>query len=144
MKPAAVLSLIGYTIGLPTAFLCILVCFRREIQEDQVRIWGGGCRHWYSDTVCQSVATALPRRMDDHRAAHCAGIACCPAHAFPCQRLRVANRGGSEATNANFHIRRRFQELYRSVLQLVLLGFLLATSSLGLAVCDDCELSILD
>lgn len=62
MKPAAVLSLIGYTIGLPTAFLCILVRFRREIQEDQ--------------------------------------------------RLRVANRGGSEATNANFHIRRRFQELY--------------------------------
>jgi hypothetical protein len=34
---------------------------------------------------------------------------------FADQTLRMANAGSSEATNPNFHIRRRYQELYRCV-----------------------------
>jgi hypothetical protein len=63
LKPAAALSIVVYTLGLPTAFLTILIRHRDAIYADQT--------------------------------------------------LRVANEGESEATNPNFHIRRRYQELYR-------------------------------
>jgi hypothetical protein len=63
LKPAAALSIVGYTIGLPAAFLVILAKHRHAIRSDQT--------------------------------------------------LRVANQGYSQATNPNFHIRRRYQELYR-------------------------------
>jgi hypothetical protein len=35
MRPAAILSLLGYTIGLPAVFFTILVVHRRAIFEDQ-------------------------------------------------------------------------------------------------------------
>jgi hypothetical protein len=63
LKPAAALSIVVYTVGLPTSFLVILVRHRHAIHADQT--------------------------------------------------LRMANQGGSDATNPNFHIRRRYQELYR-------------------------------
>jgi hypothetical protein len=63
LKPAAILSFVCYTLGLPLAFLTILLRHRVAIRADQT--------------------------------------------------LRLANDGGSEATNPNFHIRRRYQELYR-------------------------------
>jgi hypothetical protein len=63
LKPAAALSIVVYTLGLPVAFLTILIRHRGAIHADQT--------------------------------------------------LRVANEGESEATNPNFHIRRRYQELYR-------------------------------
>jgi hypothetical protein len=63
LKPAAILSFVCYTVGLPLAFLTILLRHREAIRADQT--------------------------------------------------LRLANDGGSEATNPNFHIRRRYQELYR-------------------------------
>jgi hypothetical protein len=63
LKPAAALSIVVYTLGLPAAFLTILVRHRGAIYADQT--------------------------------------------------LRVGNQGATEATNPNFHIRRRYQELYR-------------------------------
>ncbi len=63
LKPAAVLSIIGYTLGLPLSFMVILLRHRVAIHADQT--------------------------------------------------LRLADKGHSEATNPNFHIRRRYQELYR-------------------------------
>ncbi len=63
LKPAAVLSLLGYAVGLPVAFLYILVKHRASIHADQA--------------------------------------------------LKVAGSGGTAATNPHFHIRTRFQELYR-------------------------------
>jgi hypothetical protein len=66
LKPAAALSIVVYTVGLPVAFLAILLKHRHAIQADQT--------------------------------------------------LRAAHGGTSPATNPNFHIRRRYQELYRFVL----------------------------
>jgi hypothetical protein len=63
LKPAAAVSLVVYTLGLPLSFLVILLKHRHAIRADQ--------------------------------------------------KLRVGNQGNSEATNPNFHIRRRYQELYR-------------------------------
>ncbi len=65
LRPAAVLSLLGYAVGLPVAFLVVLWRHRQSIIADQV--------------------------------------------------LKVAGKGGSEATNPYFHIRMQFQELYRCV-----------------------------
>lgn len=62
MKPAAILSLLLYTAGLPLSFLAILVRYRSQISADQ--------------------------------------------------SLRQRNLGDSPATNPNFYIRLRFQELY--------------------------------
>lgn len=63
LRPAAVLSLVCYAVGLPVTFMVILVKHRREIAKDQA--------------------------------------------------LRVADLGATEATNPYFHIRTRYQELYR-------------------------------
>ncbi len=63
LKPAAAFSIVVYTLGLPAAFLTILIRHRDAIYADQT--------------------------------------------------LRMANQGASDATNPNFHIRRRYQELYR-------------------------------
>lgn len=63
LKPAAALSIVGYTLGLPLTFLGILLRHRHAIYADQT--------------------------------------------------LRMANDGTSPAFNPNFHIRRRYQELYR-------------------------------
>ncbi len=63
LKPAAALSIVVYTLGLPAAFLAILIRHRNAIYADQT--------------------------------------------------LRMANQGASDATNPNFYIRRRYQELYR-------------------------------
>lgn len=67
LKPAAALSIVMYTLGLPAAFLGILVWHRTAIHADQT--------------------------------------------------LRVANEGASAATNPNYHIRMRYQELYRWVVR---------------------------
>jgi hypothetical protein len=64
-KPAAALSIVVYTIGLPVSFLAILLRHRAAIFADQT--------------------------------------------------LRMANEGATPETNPNFHIRRRYQELYRFV-----------------------------
>lgn len=66
LKPAAALSIVVYTLGLPVSFLVILVWHRHAIFADQT--------------------------------------------------LRASNEGASEDLNRNFHIRRRYQELYRCVL----------------------------
>ena len=63
LRPAATLSLVCYTVGLPVGFLCILAKHRRSIFKDQ--------------------------------------------------SMRVAGQGDTEATNPYFHIRTRYQELYR-------------------------------
>ena len=63
LKPAAALSIVVYTIGLPVTFLGILLRHRHAIFADQT--------------------------------------------------LRMANEGATPASNPNFHIRRRYQELYR-------------------------------
>lgn len=63
MKPAAVLSLVCYTVGLPLGFLVILVAHRHAIFKDQ--------------------------------------------------SLRQRNMGDTPQSNPHFHVRRRYQELYR-------------------------------
>jgi hypothetical protein len=63
LRPAAALSLVVYAVGLPAAFLTILLKHRKSICADQA--------------------------------------------------LRVAGQGATEATNPYFHIRTRYQELYR-------------------------------
>jgi hypothetical protein len=63
LKPAAAMSIVLYTVGLPVAFLVILLKFRREIRADQA--------------------------------------------------LRIANDGHAPSSNPNFHIRKRYQELYK-------------------------------
>ncbi len=65
LRPAAALSLGVYAVGLPTAFLVILIKHRRSIVVDQ--------------------------------------------------GMRVAGQGATEASNPYFHIRTRYQELYRWV-----------------------------
>ncbi len=62
MKPAAILSLLCYTIGLPAAFMVVLVRYRSQIFADQ--------------------------------------------------SLRQKHLGDSPATNPNFGVRKRFEELY--------------------------------
>ncbi len=63
LRPAAALSLVCYAVGLPVAFLFMLVKHRASIHADQA--------------------------------------------------LRVAGKGATESTNPYFHVRTRYQELYR-------------------------------
>ncbi len=65
MKPAAVLSLLAYTVGMPASFFVILFTHRTAIFEDQT--------------------------------------------------MRMRGLGGTPLTNPNFHVRRRFEKLYRYV-----------------------------
>ncbi len=65
LRPAAALSLVCYAVGLPVAFLTILLKHRPHICKDQA--------------------------------------------------LRTVGQGATEATNPYFHIRTRYQELYRCV-----------------------------
>ncbi len=66
MKPAASLSLVLYTAGLPIGTFLILLSHRRAIHDDQT--------------------------------------------------LRMKGLGSTRATNPNYHVRRRFEKLYRCVL----------------------------